>query len=435
MRRLTLAVAVLASPLIAPVASALTPAQCPAPQPESNTIAVFASDFMNSRSLDTAYWRPFVGQHGGIDQELEAYTAKEVKVIPGRGLVLQTDRQNLWGHDFISGEVTTQGLFSQTYGRFEILAKMPQANGLWPAIWLLPTNNAWPPEIDIVEYIYAPWGRPPNRENHSASNPQTTLHWVDKDGAKLATGQGFNSDVQYFDTYEDWNSTPPPANLGDAFTGYHKYAIDWRPDSLVWFIDDKAVFCVVDAPDAAKRIPDLPMFIILNNGITPGDANRPGWPGYVSPEQEFPVAMDIASVRVTQFKDLPSLPSLPIEIRNVKLVPSRAESGQTVRVEATVQVGNADLGEATDAEVTLRKFDMTHYDGIGDTVASVRLGLNRLAARQSYPISVQYNVPPLPKGLYSVGVSLSYSAGPPNGAGAGRYVELRQLGVLNISEP
>jgi beta-glucanase (GH16 family) len=433
MRRFT--VAMLASTLVAPVASALTPAQCPAPQPESNLATTFVSDFAKATTLDSAQWRPFVGQHGRIDQELQAYIARETKVIPGRGLVLQTDRQQFWGHDFISGEVTTQGLFSQTYGRFEILAKMPQANGLWPALWLLPANNIWPPEIDIVEYIYAPWGRLPSREGHRASNPQTTLHWIDKDGAKLGVGQGYNSDIQYFDTYEDWGSTPPPANLGDAFEGYHKYAIDWRPNSLVWFIDDTAVFCVVDGPDAAKRIPDLPMFIILNDGITPGDAARPGWPGYVAAEQKFPVSLDIASVRVAQFKDLPPPPMLPIEIRDVRLSAASAEPGQTVRVEATVSVGNADLGEATDAEVMLRKFDMTQYDGIGDIVASTKLELHRLAARQHYPVRVQYRVPSLPKGLYSVGLSISYSAGPTNGAGAGRDAELRQLGVLAISGP
>jgi hypothetical protein len=48
---------------------------------------------------------------------------------------------------------------------------------------------------------------------------------------------------------------------------------------------------------------------------------------------------------------------------------------------------------------------------------------------------VQYRVPSLPKGLYSVGLSISYSAGPTNGAGAGRDAELRQLGVLAISGP
>jgi beta-glucanase (GH16 family) len=433
MLRFSPALAVLVSLLIAPAASALAPAQCPALQPESNMVTTFFSDFATATTLDTTQWRPFVGQHGSINQELQAYVASEVKVVPGRGLVLQTDKQQLWEHPFISGEVTTQGQFSQTYGRFEILGKMPQANGLWPAFWLVPANNIWPPEIDIVEYIYAPWGHLPSRERHRASYPEASLHWVDEAGARQAIGQGNHSDVPYFDTYEDWNQTNPPANLGEAFTGYHKYAIDWRPDSLVWFIDDTAVFCVVDAPDAAKRIPDLPMFILLNDAITAGNAARPGWSGYVSAEQEFPVVLDIASVRVAQFKYVPPAPPLPIEIRDVKMSAASAQPGQTVRVEATVGIGNADLGEATDAEVMLRKFDMTQYDGIGDTVASVQFTLHRLAARQHYPVSVRYLVPALPKGLYSVGLSVSYSAGPVNSARAGRHVELKQLGVLEIS--
>jgi beta-glucanase (GH16 family) len=431
MRRL-IALAALAVPALAPAARALTPPNCPAPQPESNMTTTLLSDFAKTGVLDPTQWRPFVGQHGTTRDELQAFVADQVTVAKSVGLRLQTDRQERWGHKFVSGEVTTQGLFAQTYGHFEVVARMPQANGLWPALWLLPENGAWPPEIDIVEYIYAPWGKLPDRTRHMASNPQTTLHWKEPSGGHGQMGQGFHSDVQYFGTFDDWNTTTPPRGLGETFKGYHRYAVDWRPGSVSWFIDDAAVFCVIDGPGTGKRVPDQPMFMILDDAVTSGTPDHPGWPGYLSPDQQFPQSVDIASVRAARFKDLPPPPPMPLDIRSVKLSASSVRAGQTVRIDAVIQVGDADLGSARDAKVTLRKFDMTQYYGIGAPVASIPLQLSRLSAGQRYPVSASYAVSPLlPTGLYSVGLNLGYSSGPPTGAG--HFAGLEQIGTIKVT--
>lgn len=55
-----------------------------------------------------------------------------------------------------SAKITTVSSFSIKYGRVEVRAKLPQGDWLWPAIWLLPADNAygqWPAsgEIDIME--------------------------------------------------------------------------------------------------------------------------------------------------------------------------------------------------------------------------------------------------------------------------------------------
>ena len=163
-------------------------------------VTTLDSEFAKTGTLDRSQWRPFVGLHGGVEQELQAFVEREVKVSSSDGLVLQTDKEEFLGHPFISGEVTTEGLFSQTYGHFEMVAKLPQANGLWPAFWLLPADHAWPPEIDIVEYIYALFGKLPDKSRHQASNPQTTLHWTDATGNHMQMGQGNHSDTQLYQT-------------------------------------------------------------------------------------------------------------------------------------------------------------------------------------------------------------------------------------------
>jgi beta-glucanase (GH16 family) len=425
----------LVAALLANAAWAFEAPQCPALQPESNLTTTFSSKFAETGKIDPTQWRALVGQHGTVAAELQAFVADQVAVKQGVGLRLLTDRREQWDHHYVAGEVTTQGLFSQTYGRFEIIAKMPQANGLWPALWLLPANNTWPPEIDIVEYIYAPWGKLPARDRNSASNPQTTLHWVDESGAKKEMGQGYHSPTTLFQTYDDWGATPPPDGLGANFVGYHSYAIDWRPGSLVWFIDGAPVFCALDDAASGKRVPDVPMFLIMNNAITPGTPDKPGWPGTLSPDQKFPVEMDIASVRVAAFKDVPAAAPLPLEIKDVSVSTNHARPGDTIVVKGTVRVGDSDLGTPTAAKLELRPFDMTQYTGIAyRPSAGMSFPLPRLTAKGQLPINLSYTMPKdLAPGLYSVGLMVGYGGGPVNGAGSWRGTQITQIGVIEFS--
>ena len=71
------------------------------------------------------------------------------------GKLVLTPIKEAYGHrQYTSGRVNSK--YSFRYGRVEVVAKTPSGNGLWPAIWLLPTENVygtWPGsgEIDIFE--------------------------------------------------------------------------------------------------------------------------------------------------------------------------------------------------------------------------------------------------------------------------------------------
>ncbi len=68
-------------------------------------------------------------------------------------------------------------------GFVQVVANIPHANGLWPALWLSAANLTFPPEIDIVEswgahgrpgsYYHAVGGQTP----HAGYSPWMTRGW------------------------------------------------------------------------------------------------------------------------------------------------------------------------------------------------------------------------------------------------------------------
>jgi beta-glucanase (GH16 family) len=56
--------------------------------------------------------------------------------------------------EYTSASLTTKGLASWRYGRFEMRGRIDTQPGLWPAFWSLGVEGRWPAngEIDIMEY-------------------------------------------------------------------------------------------------------------------------------------------------------------------------------------------------------------------------------------------------------------------------------------------
>jgi serralysin len=169
---------------------------------------------------------------------------------------LKKDMQQFaWGRSYSSGLLTSKGSFSQKYGVFEIRAKMPRGKGLWPAFWILPINNSWPPEIDILEIL--------------GDNPQKLyVSWHSN------VGGTHSSETKAID-------------VPDTSTEFHTYSIEWTKDTINWFFDDIEV--------ASKPTPEdfhQPMYILLNLAV------GGNWPGAPDATTEFPTKYSIDWVRV-----------------------------------------------------------------------------------------------------------------------------------------
>jgi beta-glucanase (GH16 family) len=133
-------------------------------------------------------------------------------------------------YPYASGMVTTRKSFNFTYGYVQIEAKLPGGTGTWPALWLLPKSEAWPPEVDIMEN----WG--------STRSIQTTVFWS-------ASG-----------AVESAHKTMQASS--DLTDSYHTYGLLWRPHSLTWYLDGK----VVDTY-TGNNVPSQPMYFLANLAI------------------------------------------------------------------------------------------------------------------------------------------------------------------------
>jgi beta-glucanase (GH16 family) len=196
------------------------------------------------------------------NNELEYYVPSAVAVQNGMATLTATPKSGLPnGLTYESGKITTQGLFAQTYGIFEMRAELPAGAGMWPAFWLLPNDGSFPPEIDIMEQL----GRDP-------TTTYSSIHWLNPGSSVLQTQTTAVDDL-------------------DTTGEFHTYAVDWEPDFTTYYVDGQAIARYATPPSV-----DMPMYVIANLAV--GGA----WPGQPAGETG---QMDIDYIRVYERVDVP----------------------------------------------------------------------------------------------------------------------------------
>ena len=161
------------------------------------------------------------------------------------------------GHEYCSGLISSQASFVQEYGYFEIRARVPAGEGLWPAFWLLPAREEWPPEIDVFEIL-----------GHRPDKVYMTVHYRDAEGAHRYIAHRF---------------------YGPDFSqGYHTFAVAWDPTGIVWYVDGVERHRV----EQAEAIPSGPFYVIANLAV-----GGP-WPGNPDETTPFPAFFDVDHIRV-----------------------------------------------------------------------------------------------------------------------------------------
>ncbi|MFT3843430.1 MAG: glycoside hydrolase family 16 protein [Lacibacter sp.] len=97
---------------------------------------------------------------GWGNNELQYYTyrdKKNARVENGK-LIVEARKETKADAKFTSARLVTKSKGDWKFGRIEVKARIPKGRGMWPAIWMLPTNweyGGWPKsgEIDIMEHV------------------------------------------------------------------------------------------------------------------------------------------------------------------------------------------------------------------------------------------------------------------------------------------
>jgi len=231
-------------------------------------------------------WTYDTGNSGFGNNELENYCAWGSSAAPcstanpsefvGTDGYLHIVAQQPSAGVYTSARLKSQGLFSFQYGRLEFRAMVPEAQGFWPAAWLLGNNIVtvnWPAcgEQDVLERVNA------------AGNPD----W----NAGSIHGTGF----------VDGNiGTKYNFPAGQTATQWHTYGMIWSPGSLKYYIDDPTQPYASFAPSSLNGLSgaEWPFdggqsnFIILNLAI------GGSWPGPPDNATPFPSEMLVDYVRI-----------------------------------------------------------------------------------------------------------------------------------------
>ncbi len=290
----------------------VTQAQAGAEPPSGQSHLELAwSDEFNGSRVDRAKWSFDIDCWGGGNTERQCYTdSRNNARVKGGLLVITARHQHATGpalpkaqrarssgpaatvsREYTSAKLTTRGKAAWRYGRIEVRARLPQGQGTWPAIWMMPEHEeygGWAAsgEIDILEAVnlgVACAACTGGREDTILG----TIHF-----GKVAPGNAYAS-----------TEIHEPAVL----SGFHTFTVEWEPAKITWLVDGR-VYAVRHAKEwfsggsAAPGAPfNQPFYLILNLAIGGKLAEGRGLGGVQ--DRDFPKRFEIDWVRVWRERD------------------------------------------------------------------------------------------------------------------------------------
>jgi len=277
------------------------------------------NDEFDATNINPDHWKYETGD--GTDYGLPAGWGNDEKQIytsNGENSIIENDEgvsaltitalsDNAGG--YTSAKLTTKDLISLRFGRLEVRAKLPEGQGIWPAIWMLGDNIDtidWPGcgEIDIVEVL-----------GHQPSVLYTSLHYTNGNQEK-----GGIQNIHQL-------------TAGSFSDEYHIFTMDWTQGSLTYSLDGQQFFQTIIEPDMLEF--QRSSYLILNVAV------GGNWPGDPDGTTIFPQTMYVDYIRLFSKDDLevPVSPPLDIEEETVGQIIEPDIGDNAIRDEFT-ELGN-----------------------------------------------------------------------------------------------
>ena len=258
-------------------------------------------DEFEGKDVDESKWSWERNCWGGGNNELQCYTDRvKNSFIEDGKLVIRAYKETFRGLadveesgtkekrtlPYTSARMRTLNKGDFKFGRIEVRAKLPAGQGIWPAIWMLPSDwkyGTWAGsgEIDIVEMVSQPKEKK-NKEVHG------TLHYGRAWPGNVFTGETY--------VFED----------SDPTEDFHTYAIEWADGEIRWYVDDYHYASQYASgwytqikndeglwENVEGNAPFNERFHLMLNVAVGGN-----WPGEPDETTQFPVQMEVDYVRV-----------------------------------------------------------------------------------------------------------------------------------------
>lgn len=236
---------------------------------------VWSDEFNYSGLPDSKKWSYDTDGNasGWGNNEAQYYTSARLKnsEVKDGNLYINAIKEDFEGKKYTSARLVTRTKGDWLYGKFEIRAKLPEGRGMWPAIWMLPTDwiyGAWPAsgEIDIMENVgYDPYVILATAHTQSYNHVKGTQ----KSGKLTVT---------------------------DCYTEFHNYVLEWEANEYRAYIDDKLIFTFQNEKTGFQVWPFDKRFHLLLNVAVGGN-----WGGAKGIDDTiFPQSMVVDYVRVYQ---------------------------------------------------------------------------------------------------------------------------------------
>lgn len=159
--------------------------------------------------------------------------------------------------EYTSSSINTKGKFEFKYGVLEVKAKIPTADGSWPAIWLLGVDEKWPfcDEVDVMEYFLC----------NDSPSILANFMWSNNGEKNWSTK---HISLNYFKSKDrGWKDK------------FHIWKLDWQEDYMRIYIDNELINEInisnIKGNKFKKKYYILLNLAIGHKGLKPKDSDLP----------------------------------------------------------------------------------------------------------------------------------------------------------------
>jgi beta-glucanase (GH16 family) len=233
------------------------------------------SDEFDRQTIDSTKWSFQTGNGGPSlpgwgNNELEYYRKENASIKDGK-LTININKEKYSDYDYTSVRMRTLNKGDWKFGKIMAKIKLPKGKGIWPAFWMMPTNEVyggWPKsgEIDILELT-----------GDTMSKIYGTVHYGPAWPNNLRTGGYYKNEKV------------------DFSSGFHIYSIEWKSDTINWYVDSTKYFTVTKSSIAPQNWPFNENFHLILNCAVGGN-----WPGNPDSATTFPQKMEVDYIRIYQ---------------------------------------------------------------------------------------------------------------------------------------